>query len=892
MHNTDALKRFMTKNNTQTEQAKTLVLLDAHAILHRAFHALPSFTAPSGEPTGALYGFVRMLLKIIRELKPDYLAACYDLPEPTFRHIVYKQYKATRPSMEDALAGQINRSRDVLAAFGIPAYAAPGFEADDVLGTITAGLAKRKQVRVVIASGDTDTLQLVEGNRSVVYMLRKGIEDTVQYDEKAVRERFGFGPTSLPDFKGLKGDPSDNIPGVPGVGEKTASVLISAFGTLEELYDTLERDEQRVAAAGVSSRAIRLLHEHKEEALFSRELAKIRTDAPVTFSLQDAKWEGTVREPKKVSALFGELGFRSLEAALGTATLSKGQQRPAPTMRSGNAATIVAIKKQPARLWFVDEATNGVGVVIEAKDKMPEVRLFDQTFCAAHRAALGELFMQPSGNTAFGAKRLLHALCRAGIAGRFEADLFIAGWLCDPDALSVDAVLGRLIKNAEGASTPGEHMAALFSARSDVLSCIRERNLERVFYEIEMPLIHVLFQMESRGMLIDRAHLRQLSRAHRRELSALEAEIRKIAGTEFNIASPKQLADVLFVRLGIGGKGKRTKTGGRTTRFAELAKLRASHPIVPLVLRYRELAKLLSTYIVRLPELVGADGRVHTEFQQTGTATGRLSSTNPNLQNIPIRTREGNDIRNAFLAPDGWLLLACDYSQIELRIAAMISNDEKMPAAFRDGKDIHAITAAAIFGVPEEKVDAEMRHKAKIVNFGILYGMGAGALAENLGVSRQEAARFIEEYFQDFAGVRRYVSDMRDRVHAVGYVETLFGRRRYFSRTPSWLPGRAAEAERMAINAPIQGTNADIIKRAMIAAQEEIVARWRDDAALLLQIHDELLFEVREQASAEFAKRMVAIMQDAYHGAVPLRVNAKVGKRWGALEKLEALSKP
>lgn len=873
-----------------------LVLLDAHAILHRAFHALPAFTSASGEPTGAVYGFVSMLIKIIRELKPEYLAACYDLPEPTFRHAAYEQYKATRPAMDSDLVGQIARSREVLSAFGIPMYEAPGFEADDILGTVVAQNKAHKNLRIVIASGDLDTLQLVSGERVSVYMLRKGIQDTLLYDERAVRERFGFAPAALPDFKGLKGDPSDNIIGVPGIGDKTATTLIAHFGSLERIYKEIRKGAAMLEKAGISKRIVRILSEHEEDAYFSRELATIRTDAPVRFELSQSVWKGAENRAR-VEAIFDQLNFRNMLQRVefrkpesdNTSRAQEEEGSAGIDIVRADQGGVALLEKDASRLWFVDEGdTQVVGAITEKSNGKAVAVLFDRETLSDFRDVLERLLLKPEQNFAFGAKRLYQVFWTCKISPAFFADLWIAGWLIGSGVSSQEAVLRALFPEQSelfGTVPIARRMAILFTRRDEVFASLRAQELERVFFDIEMPLIPVLAAMERHGILLDVPYLNKLAKKHRQELSLISQKIQKLAGASFNINSPQQLGAVLFETLELSGKGRKTKGGARSTRFSELAKLKDQHAIVPLILRHRELSKLMSTYIEKLPGLAEKDGRIHTEFQQTGTVTGRLSSTDPNLQNIPIRTAEGNEIRNAFYAPEGWCLLACDYSQIELRIAALLSGDHTMRAAFVEGKDIHTATAALVFSVAESAVTYEMRRRAKIINFGILYGMGANALAANLGVPRQEAALFIEEYFNKFAGVKKFVEETKARARKDGFVQTLFGRKRYLPEIHSPLIMRAREAERMAINMPVQGTAADIIKIAMSRIHHSLEKEWKNRANLLLQIHDELLLEVRVDILDEVASCVAALMKDVHVGEVPFAVTVKQGKRWGSLEK-------
>lgn len=784
-----------------TKNKKLLVILDAHAILHRAYHALPSFTSPKGEPTGALYGFTAMLLKIIRELKPDYVAAAYDLAEPTFRHAAYEKYKATRPKTDEELSAQFERSRQILSAFHIPVYEEAGYEADDIIGTFVEKNKDKKDLDLIIASGDLDTLQLVAGKKVSVYTLRKGNEEAI-YDEKAVQDRYGFKPELLPDFKGLKGDPSDNIPGVKGIGEKTAMTLIQKFGPLEKILELAKSKKEILKKEGFKDRVISLLREGEEEALFSKTLATIRTDASAKLDFQKAEWKNFDRQ--KLEDLFRQFGFKSL-----LSRLPQGSEAPA------------SIPGQ-AHLFYGPEDA------VESKTK---------------------------------------------------SKLSIAFWLLD----------------SRRASAPYEEILAASGARSakealaDLEKQIEDLDLLKVYKEIELPLTEVLEKIKENGVLLDVGFLKKLSVKYEQELKKLVAKIHKLAGEEFNINSTKELRRVLFEKLGLETKGIR-KTGGgeKSTKLSELIKLKASHPIISEILRYRELAKLKSTYIDALPGLVGSDGRLYTNLLQTGTVTGRLSSRDPNLQNIPIRTELGREIRKAFIAPNGWTMLAADYSQVELRVAAILSGDEKMKQAFLDKKDIHAITASEVFNVKENEVSPEMRRRAKVINFGILYGMGSRALAENLGISRDEAELYIQEYFRDFKGVRTYIGNAIEEARKSGFVQTMFGRKRFLPEINSQLQVIRAEAERMAVNAPIQGTAADIMKLAMIKIHEKIKndKNFSERIKMILQIHDELLFEVKKDAAEEFALKIKDTMEGVLKTNVPLEVEIKIGPNWAELVKL------
>ena len=562
---------------------KTLVLFDAHAILHRAYHAMPDFTTRGGEPTGGLYGLATMLMKIINELKPDYLAACYDRAEETFRKQVYKDYKATRAKLEDNLLPQLERSREIFAAFHIPIYDHPGFEADDIIGTIVEQTKDEPDWRIIIASGDMDTLQLVDNNRVLVYTLKKGINDTILYDEKLVKERFGFGPARLTDYKGLRGDPSDNIIGVKGVGEKTATDLIANFGSIEELYRQLKKDEKSFSAAGFKPRMIELLQANEEEALFSKTLATIRRDAPIDFKRPTTTWRESFT-PAAAEKIFNELEFKSLVA----------------------------------RVKNLNGAAGG-----EAKEP-----------------AEAQEILSP--------------------------ELKIAAWLLDSSLTNPTAAEVKGLVKAK----------TLAEAEPKILAEIKKQNLEQVYQEIELPLIPIIERSGERGILIDVAYLEKLSANYHQQADELTAKIYRLADGEFNLNSPKQLAEVLFDKLKLNIKGlKKTAGGARSTRESELTKLKGSHEIIDLILAYRELQKLLSTYIDTIPKLVDRERRLHTSLNQTGTTTGRMSSSEPNLQNIPVREGVGMAIREAFIAAPGHEFIAADYSQIELRILALLSGD-------------------------------------------------------------------------------------------------------------------------------------------------------------------------------------------------------------------------
>ncbi|NBV76918.1 hypothetical protein EBR66_02025 [bacterium] len=786
-----------------------LVLLDSHAILHRAYHALPDFASAKGEATGALYGLAAMLIKIAQELKPDYIVACRDLHGKTHRHTVYADYKATRAQAEDALIEQLKKAPEVFAAFGIPVFSAAGYEADDCLGTIVHQLKHKKNIEIIIATGDMDTLQLV-GDNVKVFTLRKGLNDTIMYDSAGVRERYGFGPEHVTDYKGLRGDPSDNIKGIKGIGEKTATDLIQAFGSIEELYKVLEKSEQKFLDAGVKPRIIELLKAGKSDAEFSKKLATISHDAPISFALPEHVWRMS-DYAETIVKMCDELDFKSLKERV-----KKQIEKHAPTSAS---LSLFGAEPEPVR-QDVDPA-----------------RLQETS---------------------------------------------VACWLVRSDVSNPS--LEDILRYAK--------VSDFEQARTIIFRDLKQTGkLQEVFDTIEKPLIPVVNQMNKNGIKIDVPHMKGLVKEYSGELKKISVRIYKHAGHEFNINSTQQLATVLYDELRISlPKQKKTATGARTTREEELQKMADQHPVIADVLAYRELQKLVSTYVEKIPKLVAADGRLYTTFVQAGTTTGRMACEEPNLQNIPIKTEYGRRIREGFVARKGFSLVALDYSQIELRIAAGISGDTHLVDAFKKGEDIHRAVAAQVFNVPAEKVDAEMRRKAKVINFGILYGMGVSALRAALGTetSREEASRFMDEYFAKFRGLASYIEHAKVLAKRRGFTETIFGRRRYLPGLQSPLPNIQAQAERFAINAPIQGAQSDIVKLAMVEADTQIQKHgWQDDAFLVLQIHDELVYEIRTEKAQEIGavikKAMEGVAPSDKLSEVPIITEMEVGKNWGEI---------
>lgn len=828
------------------DKPKLLVLLDAHAIIHRAYHALPDFLSSGGEPTGALYGVSNMLMKIIADLKPDYIVACYDLPQKTFRHVAYDAYKAGRVKADDALISQLISSRKIFEAFNIPIYDAPGFEADDVLGTIVEQFKKDKSINIIIASGDMDTMQLIDDKKVQVYTLKKGITDTILYDEEKVVERFGFKPEFLPDYKGLRGDTSDNIIGIKGIGEKTATTLINKFQTIENLYKSFkkEKDNKVFKDIGITPRIFELIKDNEEEALFSKTLATIRKDAPIDFKIPEKTfWDNA--DLSKIEKVFTEFEFRSLFSRLKT------------FFGNGTIKNESNLKVSPEN--FEAQANPADFSQVLGSPSLRSARPFEKSL------------------------DLLGQNTNEDIDPKELHETSIALWLLNSDISNPK--LEDILSYAKTKDFK--------TAKEYIFGRLKGDNLEKVYEEIEKPIIPIVAKMEKHGILIDQKYFKELSKEYHTELDKITKKIYKIAGSEFNINSPKQLSEVLFVKMGIKNTKKKNASGNLSTKISVLEELEEDNPIIAEIMAYRELQKLLSTYIDVIPAMVGEDGRLHSKFVQNATTTGRFNSQDPNLQNLPIKTELGKRIRNGFIAEKGHKIVAFDYSQIELRVVAMLSEDKKMTEIFKDKKDIHAGVASFVFGVPIDKVDSEMRRKAKVINFGIIYGMGVSALRKNLGGTREEAQKFYDNYFNQFSGVRDYLESVKEYAKKHTYTETLFGRRRYFPNINSRLPFLKSMAERTAINAPVQGTaTADIIKLAIRYAEEDLAkAGLLDNAHLMLQIHDELVYEIEESVLAKAEKVISEAMESVltrsylkYKTDIPLIVHYGSGDNFGEVK--------
>lgn len=877
------------------KKAKTLVLLDGNALIHRAYHALPPLTTKEGELVNAAYGFTMTLLSVLEKFKPEYIAASFDLAGPTFRHEKFVEYKATRVKAPDDLYAQIPRVKEIVSAFNIPIFEKEGYEADDCVGTL-ARQAEKQNVETIIVTGDSDILQLVTP-RVKVFTLRKGIKDTVLYDEKGVEAKYGFKPVQLPDYKGLAGDASDNIPGVTGIGGKTATTLLQSFGTLENIYAHLGEVKEAVR---------KKLETDKENAFLSKELGKIDTGAPISLDLSACVSKDFDR--KAVTKLFQELGFFSLLKRLPG---SEEESRiPARSAGGKNQESRVGEKEKKIKVKNITtkeelEKFLGKTTPVAVYAKQSEGTLFGVGIEGVHIAITKEseanivwneetkkwlkefLEDEKRKKIVYDGKALFHIFKKEDINVRGIAfDVMLAAYLLNSGG---NMELGYLILEEcgeEEVTLPAEKLLILrevYDKRIDEVSKTqkKDKTLRHVFENIEMPLLSVLFAMEESGILLNTKKFKKLSDGMREALAELEKDIYKFSGKEFNINSPKQLSEILFQDLRIPTTNiKKTKTG-ISTASAELQKLQA-YPIVAKIENYRELFKLKTTYLDALPALVDTTSRLHTTFNQAVAATGRLSSSDPNLQNIPARSSWGERIRGAFEAEKGFVFIGADYSQIELRVMAHLSGDKALVEAFQRGEDVHMTTASVVYKVKPEDVTADMRRQAKVFNFGIMYGMGSFGLSQAAQIDQRVAAEFIAAYFKKFSGVAKFIEEMKEGARKNHWVETELGRRRYTPEIESGNVQVARSAERMAINMPIQGLAADIMKLSMLAA-EELVKEYGTEAKMVLQVHDELIFEVRESRAPEFAKKVKEVMEDAYPLRVPLIVQVMTGKNWGEI---------
>ncbi|MBN2554529.1 MAG: DNA polymerase I [Anaerolineales bacterium] len=926
--------------------APRLFLIDGHALAYRTYFALTGagggdrFMTRAGEPTAGTYGFVSVLLRLIEQELPEYLAVSFDTGR-TFRDELFPDYKGTREKMPDDLRQQIERIHEVVNAFNIPILEKEGFEADDVLGTV-ARLAADQNVDVVILTGDRDLLQLATDHISIRLAGQK-LSEAKDYAPAEVVERYGLRPDQIVDYKALVGDASDNIPGVRGVGDKTAVSLLQQYETLDSIYEHLEE---------IPARFRNKLEESRENAYLSQKLALIVEDVPLEFNLEACRVQNYDRE--RVVNLFRELEFRTLlDRVEEVSRTVEGHQMnlfessPPPKRSAGSTMiidTATALENLASRLnaareiAFDVETTGtdpiradlvGISLAVEPgegfyipvahKQNQSDAQLPLIDILSAIRPALANPSIPKIGHNL---KYDYLVLSRCGLdPAPLAFDTMIAEWLCDPSSRNlglknlawvrlgvemtpIEALIGKGRGQRTMAQVAIRDTAAYAAADAEI--CLRlkpileeeliEKDLLHMFHEIEMPLVPVLAEMERNGIRLDTAFLKHFSEKLQRRLADIQDQIYALADRPFNINSTQQLSDVLFNQLGLTppDRARKMASGHVSTAASVLEELREAHPIVALVLEQREIAKLQSTYAEALPMQVNpATERIHTSFNQTGSVTGRLASSDPNLQNIPVRTELGREIRRAFIAEKGWALLSVDYSQIELRVVAHMAEDAAMIDAFMHDQDIHAATASAVFGVDASHVDADMRRRAKAINFGLIYGMSAFGLSRSTDLTLAESEQFVQAYFDQFPGVKRYLEETRRKATEEGYVSTLLGRRRYFPQlapTAQVSEPFRARAQREAVNAPIQGTAADIIKIATIHLAKAL-HETPLKARILLQVHDELLLECPQEELAATVKLVREIMRDAYALRVPLKTDAKAGATWAEMTPIQGNSR-
>lgn len=880
-----------------------LMVLDGNSIVNRAFYGIRMLNAPDGTPTNAVYGFLAILQRLLEEETPDGLCVAFDLKAPTFRHKQYAGYKAQRKPMPEELALQMPLLKAVLDAMGIRRVELEGYEADDLLGTMCR-IGEAAGDDCVIVTGDKDSFQLITPRTSVLHVKsRMGQTETIRYTPARFQEEYGFPPIRMIDLKALMGDPSDNIPGVPGIGEKTAMELLHKYGSLDGVCAALHD-------AGIKPGVQKKLAEGLESARLSYSLATIVTDAPLSFDPESARWNKNFRP--ELYGLFRRLGFQKFieKWKLSPAPEQAGEppvftgsctmqdlltaddvRRAAEALRRGGTVDIF-FEEDFSRMVFqrdAEEASRAAAYVLE-RDR----------YSGDWAEALRLLFDPSLPKAGHGVKPLLCELLKHGIpAEGWVFDSKLAAYLLEPAAGSYD-IDDICLKYVHFRPSPGDEdggeaqlslldeprdravRCAYLAARGAAVACLeetlgarlRDEGMWELYQTIELPLLPVLARMQTAGMAVDRQRLLDFGALLDEKMRGFEAAVHQLAGHDFNIASPKQLGAVLFDELGLKA-GKKTRTG-YSTDAETLEKLKNVHPIIPAILEWRKVSKLKSTYVEGLSKVIGADGRIHSTFHQTVTATGRLSSADPNLQNIPIRREDGSEIRKCFIPQEGWVFVDADYSQIELRILAHMADDAHMQEAFASGEDFHAVTASQVFGVPLEQVDHRLRSAAKAVNFGIVYGISAWSLADDIHVSNKEAQDYIDAYLARYSGVRAFMDETKKKAAEAGFVTTLYGRRRWLPELKSSNFQLRSFGQRAAMNAPIQGTAADIIKLAMVRVDARL-RREKMQSRLILQVHDELILEVPKHE----LERACAILKEEMEGAATLKTNLAADVGWG-----------
>ncbi|MFA6547967.1 MAG: DNA polymerase I [Candidatus Magasanikbacteria bacterium] len=890
---------------------KKFVIIDGNAIVHRAYHAIPPMHTKDGVMVNAVYGFTSMLLKVWKDLKPTHLCVSFDVAGGTFRHEKYEKYKGTRVKADQELYDQMPMVHEVVEAFSIPIYEKRGFEADDVIGTVVKKV-KSEVDEVFIVTGDMDTLQLVD-EKIKVFTLRKGMNDVVVYNPDEVKKRFGFGPELVIDYKALRGDASDNIPGVPGIGEKTATELILKFGDLKEIYKVVYKEKEKKKSELFSASVLQKLVDGEKSAQMSYELAAIDCAVPdLRFTLDDCAISEFDRE--KIIKLFQKFEFVSLLKRIpGFEHIIEGEPEKNKTTKSKKIADlkfkevenkneikelVEKIKKQ--KQFACKAVLNGKDVLTSSL--LGLVVIVENEGCYIKNNLVEEFLPIFADEKIELVGHDLKQLIKVLLLQKQEInnslfDVMVGSYLLNPGSRAHDSasvvlkVLGKELKVGSGqeslfgvdAKAIAQELFLLNQTVDKLKNELEKTDNLGLMQKIEMPLIFALSQMELNGVSVDLEMLKKLSLEVNENIKKVSKKIFDLAGMEFNISSPLQLREVLFDKLGISVEGIKKGKTGLSTSAEQLEKMRGLHPIIDEIEIYRELSKLQNTYVDVLPTLINKKtGRIHTTFNQAVTATGRLSSSDPNLQNIPIRTEIGREVRKTFVAEKGNILVSADYSQIELRIVASLAQDKKMMEIFEKDLDIHKATAAAINNVPLEQVTKEMRRSAKEINFGVLYGMGTYGLSWRAEISHEQAKDFIKKYFEQFSGVKKYIDQTLEFTKKEGYCETLFGRRRYIPELKSQNFQLRSAAERMAINHPIQGTAADLIKLAMIDVQDAIAGN--EEIKMILQVHDELVFEIKKGQEEKVSQMVKETMENVVKLRVPVKVEVNIGHSWGEMK--------
>jgi len=905
-----------------------LIIIDGNALIHRSFHALPpTLRSSKGQLVNAVYGFTSFLLKALNEFKPEFVVLTLDKSGPTFRHEEYKEYKANRVKAADELYEQFPLVKDVAKAFNIPIFEKSGYEADDLIGTICELTKDKKSLERIIITGDMDAVQLVD-KKTKVYTMSRGLSDSVLYDENKVEERYSLNPSQIVDYKALRGDPSDNIPGVRGIGEKMATELLTTFENLENIYKAADKKDKRI-----KERTLGLLEESKEDAFLSQSLATIKCDVPFSFSLDKAKFSSFPLD--KVMDIFSELGFKSLlnkvkevrdKMDKGKSVSDGGKEdkfeRNAKQFKyelvDDDKKFDAFLKKLSTQKAFtIDTETTGldplnsklIGVSFSWEEGEAYFILAEKKYLEDIKPILKDEKIKKYGHNLKFDWRVLkhHSLELNGIA----FDTMLASYLLNPgnrqhklDTLVFSELGFEKINKDNLLESQPQQLSLDFNRlapeKLSLYSCedadfthrlvkvlekkLKEEELLDLFNKVEMPLIKALGQMENNGIKLELKGIDKLEKEVSEKLTVIEKEVYKLAKTKFNLNSPKQLQEILFTNLKIPTEGiKKTKTGYSTAED-ELNKIKDIHPVVPLIQDYREFNKLQTTYIQALPRMINPNtNKIHSSFNQTVTATGRLSSTDPNLQNIPTRSEEGRRIRKAFVADKGYQLVGFDYSQIELRLAAHMSGDQAMINAFKNDQDIHSLTAAEINEVDLNDVTKKMRREAKAINFGILYGQGPHGLSQGANIPYWQANEYIKKYFEVHPKIKKMMDKSIKQAQDDGYTTTLFGRRRSLPDINSNMPMVRKSAERMAVNAPVQGTAADLIKMAMVKIQE-LIDNKDEEIKMILQVHDELIFEIKKDKIPFYEKKIRNIMEESLKLKVPIIVDQSLGDNWGNLK--------